>query len=72
MDVPTLGIAILAVIAVPLLTTLYIVVVEWLIRGLSEKRRAKDPTMALAPPRRRPPDRVPHLPDGADGVPESL
>ena len=41
MDVPTLGIAILAVIAVPLLTTLYIVVVEWLIRGLSEKRRAR-------------------------------
>jgi alpha-glucoside transport system permease protein len=41
MDVPTLGIAILAVIAVPLLTTLYVVVVEWLIRGLSEKRRAK-------------------------------
>ena len=41
MDVPTLGIAILAVIAVPLLTTLYVVVVEWLIRGLSEKRRAR-------------------------------
>ncbi len=41
MDVGTLAIAILAVIIVPLVTVLYVVVVEWLIRGLSEKRRAQ-------------------------------
>jgi alpha-glucoside transport system permease protein len=41
MDLGTLGMAIVAIIAVPLATTLYVVVVEWLIRGLSEKRRAK-------------------------------
>ena len=41
MDVPTLGIAILAVIVVPLVTIGYVVVVEWLIRALSEKRRAQ-------------------------------
>ena len=40
MDLGTLGIAILAVIVVPLVTVAYVVVVEWLIRGLSEKRRA--------------------------------
>ena len=68
MDVPTLGIAILAVIAVPLLTTLYIVVVEWLIRGLSEKRRARVRPWLWLLPAGRPPDRVPHLPDGPDGA----
>lgn len=41
MEFETLGIAILAVIVVPLVTIAYVVVVEWLIRGLSEKRRAK-------------------------------
>src|SRR5918999_628734 len=41
MDLGTVGIAIVAIVAVPLATTLYVVVVEWLIRGLSEKRRAK-------------------------------
>ena len=41
MDFGTVGIAILAVIVVPLITVAYVVVVEWLIRGLSEKRRAK-------------------------------
>ena len=41
MDLGTLGFAVVAIIAVPLATTLYVVVVEWLIRGLSEKRRAK-------------------------------
>jgi alpha-glucoside transport system permease protein len=41
MDVTTLGIAILAVIVVPLVTIAYVIVVEWLIRGFSEKRRAK-------------------------------
>jgi alpha-glucoside transport system permease protein len=41
MDLGTVGIAILAVIVVPLVTVAYVVVVEWLIRGLSEKRRAK-------------------------------
>src|SRR5262245_54279382 len=41
MDVPTLGIAILAVIVVPLVTVGYVVAVEWLIRGLSEKGRAR-------------------------------
>ena len=41
MEIETLGIAILAVIVVPLVTIAYVVVVEWLIRGLSEKRRAK-------------------------------
>ncbi len=40
MEFETLGIAILAVIVVPLVTVAYVVVVEWLIRGLSEKRRA--------------------------------
>src|SRR5688572_27802561 len=40
MELETLGIAILAVIVVPLVTVAYVVVVEWLIRGLSEKRRA--------------------------------
>ena len=41
MELETVGIAILAVIVVPLVTIAYVVVVEWLIRGLSEKRRAK-------------------------------
>jgi alpha-glucoside transport system permease protein len=41
MELETLGIAILAVIVVPLVTIAYVVIVEWLIRGLSEKRRAK-------------------------------
>ena len=41
MELETLGIAILAVIVVPLVTVAYVVVVEWLIRGLSEKRRAR-------------------------------
>jgi alpha-glucoside transport system permease protein len=41
MEIPILGIAILAVIVVPLVTIAYVVVVEWLIRGFSEKRRAR-------------------------------
>jgi alpha-glucoside transport system permease protein len=41
MELQTVGIAILAVIVVPLVTVAYVVVVEWLIRGLSEKRRAQ-------------------------------
>jgi len=41
MELETLGIAILAVVVVPLVTIAYVVIVEWLIRGLSEKRRAK-------------------------------
>jgi hypothetical protein len=53
MDVPTLGIAILAVIVVPLVTIGYVVVVEWLLRALSEKRRAKvRPWLWLLPSRR--------------------
>lgn len=41
MDAGILSIAILAVIVVPLVTVAYVVVVEWLIRGLNEKRRAQ-------------------------------
>ena len=41
MDAGILSIAILAVIIVPLVTVAYVIVVEWLIRGLSEKRRAQ-------------------------------
>jgi alpha-glucoside transport system permease protein len=40
-ELGTLGMAVVAVIAVPLVTTLYVVVVEWLIRGLNERRRAR-------------------------------
>ena len=41
MDVGTLGIAIAAVIGVPAVTVLYILATEWLVRGLTERRRAQ-------------------------------
>lgn len=41
MDLGTLGIAIAAIIGVPAVTVLYVVATEWLVRGLSERRRAQ-------------------------------
>jgi alpha-glucoside transport system permease protein len=40
MDIGTLGIAVVAIIAVPAITVLYILATEWLVRGLPERRRA--------------------------------